>query len=54
MGVGTGVGDGVGVAVGVGVSLGDGGGVPVLMVQYVVGGNGAPQVVPYGVQKPVS
>ena len=49
--MGVGVGDGV--ELGVGVSLGDGGGDPVFMVQDVVGGNGAPHVAPYGVQKPV-
>jgi hypothetical protein len=57
VGVGASVGVGVGASVGVGVGVGAGvgvagGGVPVFMVQVVVGGNGAPQVFPYGVQKP--
>jgi hypothetical protein len=32
--------------------MGDGGGEPVFEVQYLVGGNGAPHVLPNGVQNP--
>ena len=50
LGVGGSVGSGVGVISGVGVG---GGGEPVFIVHDVVGGKGAPQVSPKGVQKPV-
>jgi hypothetical protein len=51
-GVGGNVGTGVSVGLGVGVAIGEGGGEPVCEVQDVVGGNGAPQDLPNGVQKP--